>query len=357
MAVQTFNLTPGRINKFKGEILKHAVPDECLVRAGRQVKFPKNSSDTYVARRFLPYGATATSASSQNAFFQNGPGDRGNLVVQANQMTEGVTPQADSIIPVDISVQMAQYGCLYSVTDKTAELYEDDIPAQMIKQVGERITFVGEMIVYGALRACTNVYFGGAGTSISTVTGPLTMGLLRRVTRGLQANHARPVNSVLSASQNFGTNPVPAGYTIYCHTDMEPDLRDLPNFTPAEQYASGKPMPGEIGMCERMRFITSPDLPPIQDGGAAVGSAPGLNSTSGSNIDIYPMIVLGQDAFSQISVRGIDSLDPTYLQPGEKTKADPLGQRGYIGASFWKAVMIENPGWMAIANVGTKILL
>ena len=146
-----------------------------------------------------------------------------------------------------------------------------------------------------------------------------------------------------------------AGYTFICHTDMEPDIRDLPNFTPVEKYASGTPMPGEVGTCERARFITSPDLPSLQNAGAAVGST-GLYSTSGSNIDVYQMVVLAQDAFGQIAVRGLNALKPTYLPPGEKDKADPLGQRGYIGSAWWKAVMIENQGWMAIGNVGVKTL-
>ena len=55
MPMQGFGLSTGRLNKFKGEILKHAVADEVLGKAGRQVKFPRNNSDTYVARRWLPY--------------------------------------------------------------------------------------------------------------------------------------------------------------------------------------------------------------------------------------------------------------------------------------------------------------
>src|ERR1044072_3380129 len=110
MTMQTFALTPGRINKFKGQILAHAVPVEVLGRAGRQVQMPKNNSDTYVARRWLPYGATATSASTQNQFFQNGNGDRGAAIVQAHQTQEGVTPAPDSIVPLDITVGMQQYS-------------------------------------------------------------------------------------------------------------------------------------------------------------------------------------------------------------------------------------------------------
>ena len=355
MALQNFSLTPGRINRFKGEILAHAVPLEVLGKTGRQIPMPRNNSDTYVARRWLPYGASALNSSTMNQFFGNAPGDRGNAIAQAHQIQEGVTPPPDSIVPMDITVVVVQYGCLYGFTDKTYDLYEDDIPKAMIEQIGERVTLVNEMIIWGALRGCTNAYFGGAGSSVGTVNGGLTLGMIRKIAKNLQANHGKPVNKMLKSGPNFGTDAVTEGYTVYCHTDLEPDIRDLPNFTEAARYASGTPMPNEIGKVERFRFITSPDLPAIQDGGAAIGAS-GLYSTSGTSIDVYPFIVTAQDAWGQIALRGKDSLSPTFLPPGEKSKADPLGQRGYAGTAWYKAVLIENAGWMAIGNVGSKVL-
>ena len=355
MTMHTFALTSARLAKFKGEILKHAVPMEVLAKAGRQISFPKNNSDTYVARRFLPYNTTSTNANTINQFFSNGTGNRDVTIVQAHQTQEGQTPAPESITPQDVTVVMTQYSCLYGFTDKTADLYEDDIPAQMKIQVGERVAFVSELIIYGALRACTNQYYGGTGTTVATVNGGLTLGLIRKIAKNLQANHGKPVNSMLGASAKYGTDPVSSGFTVYCHTDLEPDIRDLPNFTPVEKYASGSPMPGEVGKCERFRFITSPDLPSVQDGGAAVG-ATGLYSTTGSNIDVYTLIVMAQDAFSQVAVRGKESLDPTFIPTGTKTGTDPFGQRGYAGTIWWKGTMIENNGWMAIGSVGSKTL-
>lgn len=356
MAMQSFSLTAGRLNKYKGQILSHAVPQEVLGKQGRQVQMPQNQSDTYVARRFLPYGATAANFNTQNQFFGNGTGDRGNTIVQAHLTQEGVTPAPDSIVPVDITVVMNQYSCMYGFTDKTYDMYEDDIPQQMIMQVGERVTFINELIIYGALRACTNQYYGGTGTTRATVNGGFTLGLVRRIVKNLQANHAKYVTRVLSASNSYGTDAVAAGFFVYCHTDLEPDIRDLPKFTPCELYASGTPMPGEVGKCERFRFITHPDLPAFQDAGAAVGVT-GLYSTTGVNLDVYPFIVCGENAWSQISVRNKNSLKPTYLPPGQASKSDPFGQRGYAGTIWWKAIMIENNGWMAIGNVGSKVLV
>jgi hypothetical protein len=47
---------------------------------------------------------------------------------------------------------MQQYACLYAVTDKAVDMYEDDIPAEMKKQTGERLGLLREMIKYGVLK-------------------------------------------------------------------------------------------------------------------------------------------------------------------------------------------------------------
>lgn len=358
MAIQTYGLSAARLAKFKGEILKHATPLEVLSKGGRQVKMPKNNSDTYVARRWVPYGASATygaGGKGPNRFFADGTGDRSAALVTAHVTTEGVTGSPESMVAQDITVVVQQYACLYGFTDKTYDLYEDDIPAAMKEQIGERVALVNEQIVYGALKATTNQYYGGAGTSVATVNGGLTLNLIRKIARNLQANHGKPVTSVLRASGNYATDPVAPGYVVYCHTDLEPDIRDLAGFIPAEKYASGTPMPNEIGKVERFRFITSPDLPSRQDAGADVGTT-GLYSTTGTKIDVYQIIVSAADAWSQIAVRGLESLDPTFLPPGQKTKSDPHGQRGYAGSKWYKAVMLENDGWVACANVGAKAL-
>ncbi len=350
---QTYNLSPQRIGKFKGQILKHAVMKEVLARQGRNVKYmPKNSGDTYVSRRWLPYGSTTT---NPNVFFPTADGDRGNVIVNAHLTVEGVTPPPDSITPQDIQTVINEYSCLYAFTNKTYDMYEDDIPKEMIKQVGERTSLVNEMILWGILRSCTNQFYGGTGTTMATVDGPLTLGMIRKMVKGLQANHAEPVNAMLKASGDYGTSPVSSGYAFYGHTDLEPDVRELPGFIPVEKYASGKPMEHEIGTVERIRFFTSPDLPSFQNAGAAIGSTD-LFSTTGVNIDVYPFILMGQDAWSQVAVRGLDNVDPTYLAPGLKTKSDPHGQRGYCGNLWHKAAQVENHGWMAVGNVGVKNL-
>ena len=346
MAITAYGTHTGRINRLKGEILAHAIPVEVLGITGMQKRMPRNQGDTIVYRRWLPYGAAVTNGNTIN---------RPIVDAQAHILQEGVTPPVDGLTPQDITVVMQQYGALYGVTDKVVDLYEDDVPAEMKKQTGERLGLVREMIRWGILKGGTNAYYSG-GTSRATVDEKITLTILRKISRNLQANHAKRITSILSPSPDYATTPVEASYLVFAHTDVEADIRDLPGFKHVSEYGQRKVIhEQEIGSVENFRFVLSPELASIPDSGAAI-AATGLYSTTGTLIDVYPIIVAAEDAWGQVSLRGIDAIDPTWIPPGEKTKDDPLGQRGYVGAKFYMSAVRLNEGWMAVLEAGVTAL-
>lgn len=345
MAIQNYSTATARVGKLKGEILAHAMPVEVLGITGVQKQHPKNQSDTVVFRRWLPYGGT------DNKWITSTNVD----TFAADHITqEGVTPSADTLAPTDITVTLSQYSVLYAVTDKTVDLYEDDVPSEMKKQTGERVGLVREMVRYGILKAATNLFYGGTGTTVATVNGVVSLNGLRKVAKSLLANHGKQITSILAPSPNFATAPVEAGFLVFCHTDCEPDIRNLPGFKHVSEYGNRKPVHEmELGSVERFRFITSPELAQAANAATSVTAASyGLASTGGTYPDVYPLIVVAEDAWGQVALRGMDSLDVNYIPPGTKDKSDPLGQRGYIGANFWMAASILNSGWMAVYQVG-----
>lgn len=347
MSIQNFNSQSARVNRLRGEILAHAMPVEVLGITGSQKQIPKNTSDNVTFRRWYPFGGV------DNKWIT---GSNVNTFAASHVTTEGVTPPADTLTAVDVTATLTQYSCLYAVTDKTADLYEDDVPAEMKKQTGERVGLLREMVRYGALKGMTNLFYGGTGTTKATVNGTVTLNLLRKVTKSLKANHAKMVTSILAPSPNFATAPVEASYLVFCSTDMEPAIRDLPGFKHVAEYGQRKTVhEQEIGSVESFRFVLSPELAADINGGASVGST-GLYSTGASTIDIYPMIVVGEDAWGQVALRGMDSMDVSYIPPGQKDKNDPLGQRGYIGAKTYMTALVLNNGWGALAWVGTPAL-
>lgn len=334
-----------RIGKIKGEILAHAVATEVLGITGMQRALPKNSGQTVVYRRYLPFGAANTNWNTRNRPVVN---------AAAHELTEGVTPTADTLVPQDITATLKQYGCLYELTDKVVDTYEDDAPAEMKKHCGERVGLLREMIRYGVIKSCTNVFYAGNVASRALVASKITLLALRKVSRNLQANHAKRITGILAPSVSIATKPVEASYLVFVSTDAEADIRDLQGFVHVSAYGNRKPVhPQELGSCENYRFITSPELAPYAGAGAAIG-ATGLMGTT--NVDVYPFIVAGEDAWGQLALRGLDSIDPTYIPPGQKDKSDPLGQRGYIGAKFYMQCTLLNEGWMAIAEAGVSAL-
>ena len=346
MAIHAYASQAGRINEIKGEILAHAIPNEVLALGCKMKKIPKNQGDNVTYRRWLPFGATSTSVNTQN---------RPAATVAGHLVSEGSTPAADSLTPVDVNVVVAQYACLYSYTDKTAELYEDDVPEEMKQQAGERMGLVHEMIRYGEAKSCTNIIYSG-GTTRATVDEAITLNVLRRMTRTLKLNHAKKKTRILASSANYDTSAIEASYLVFVSTDAEGDIRDLPGFVPVAKYANRSPISEhELGSCEEFRFVTSPELAAVADSGAAVGST-GLLSTSASNIDVYPFIVMGEDALFDVAPRGLDSMKVNHLPHNKPDKADPGGQRGYIYCGFWSAAKIVNGGWMGVIEAGVSSL-
>jgi len=347
MAGQYYATDPARVGIIKGEILKQAMFDEVLGAVGKPLQMDKNRGRTYKVKRYLPYGGV------DNQWVAAGGDDE---FVAAHMTGEGVTPSADSLTSTVLSLVPTQFSCLYTYTDQTAIYHEDDIPAEETRQAGKRIALVRELYAYGKLKASTSSHYGGAGTSTGTVNGKITPTLLRRVQRSLQRHYCDPVKEIISPSPNFATYPVDAAWFVYTHTDVTSDLYDLPFFTKVAEYGDRtKALPREIGSWESFRFITAPHLTYYPGGGAAVG-ATGLKADNSTNIDVYPMIVVGADCFAHLALRGQQAINANHIPYNQPSKSDPGGQRGYVWASTEYGAEITNPGWMAVVEVGVTAL-
>lgn len=344
MAINSYSSPQGRINEIKGEMLAVAEPHEVLGVGLTQKKMPKNRGDNITYRARIPHGGTSATSASINRWSVN---------AQQHLIQEGVTPTPDAVNYREVNVRINQYGCLYMYTDKAADLHEDDIPGDQVIQTGERMGMVREMIRYGVLKAASNVLYVG-GTTRATVNKAVGINALSLMSRTLQANGGVMKTKILAPGPNYGTSSVDAGFIVFCHTDCEHDISQLAGFTAVADYGTRQPInEHELGAVGRFRFLTSKELVPYQDAGAAVGVT-GLYSTTGANIDVYPLIVMAEDAAFDVALN--TNFDLTHIKTGTKTAADPFGQRGYVGAMFWSAALVANPGWMGVIEVGVTNL-
>ena len=311
------------------QMLRYAKPVMVLEKLGLTKPMPKNKTDTIKFRRPRIFTAATT------------------------PLTEGVTPTETQFSYEDVSATLRQYGQVVVVTDKIEDLHEDPVLNDASMQAGENIGRTIEALNYGVIRAGTSVYYAN-GVQRTDVNTPITLSKQRAVLRSLKALKAQKITRSLSPSSDYGTRAVEAAYVAVAHTDVESDLRNMPGFNTVAEYGTRSPISEyEIGSVEDVRYILSPDLNPFLDAGGAKG---GMVSTSGTNADVYPIVYFGQDAWGMVALRGQGAVSPTIIPVGQKTKDDPLGQRGYVGWKTWHAALILNQAWMSRLEVAVTAL-
>jgi N4-gp56 family major capsid protein len=301
------------------QMLRHAAPIVVLDKMGLTKPMPKNKGVNMRFRRPKVFVASTT------------------------PLAEGVTPTATAFEYEDVSVAIKQYGQVATVTDVIEDTHEDPVLNDITVQLGENIGRTMEALNWAVLRAGTSVTYAN-GTARNQVNTPISLAKQRAVIRTLKAQKAMKITQILGSGPNYATRAVEAAYVAVGHTDLENDIRALPGFLPVAQYANRSTISEyEIGSVEDVRYILSPDLPAFTDAGGAKGS---MVSTTGTSADVYPLLYFGKEAYGLVPLRGQGSVAPSIIPVNQKTKDDPLGQRGYAGWKSWHACVILNDLWM-----------
>lgn len=275
--------------------------------------------------------------------------------INPTQLLEGVTPAPQALEYEDVSASLAQYGAWIPFTDVIADTHEDPNLRVMTELAGKQAAEIKELITWNEIRGGTQVSYTGVATTRATVTATPTIDNLRGIVRNLKRNHAKKITKVLKASTNIATEPVNASYIAVAHTDTESEWRALSTFVPVEKYSSGAALhANEIGKVEELRIILSPMLEPFVGAGSAT-IAGVLND--GTNVNVYPVVIFGEDAFAVTPLRGMDSANIAVKNPkmGESYE-DPLGQRGFVAWKIWFSAVRLNEQWIARLEMAVRSL-
>lgn len=320
------------------KMLDHVMPTQILNRFGQLIPIPLNKTQTIKAERLVPYDALTA------------------------PLQEGVTPSIKGTSLEIVTGTLQQWGDVRGATDVFIDTHElgGVILDKIAKLTGEQAGATAEQVTYNVLKGGTSIYYAN-GTDRTHVNTAISLNKQRAVVRALRAAKAKRFTQILSASPNIGTTPVEAAYVAIGHTDLESDIRNMAGFVPVAEYGSQKPMCAEeIGAVENVRYILSEDLDPIPNAG---GTAAGLvESTTGTNADVYPVIFLGMDAFAVTPLKNqkVDgqhnlAITPIVIQ-AKPSASDPLGQRALVGWKAWFTAFRLNETWMARLEVAASAL-
>lgn len=331
-------------------MLKRAMPYLHIEKFGQTYPLPTNSTNTAKFRRYFLQGA-AGAAGPDNGGGTNGAGTAFYIPLATQPLVEGVTPEGGLLATQDYTITLQQYGNYVTITDVIEDTHTDPVLQQATDALGEQAAVTVETLRFNVLKAGTNVWYANLVAARADIVTAISLADQRRVTTGLNRQNAKKISSVIASTPAFNTKSVEAAYMAICHPDLETDLRSLPGFKVVADYGPHTtPFEGEIGSCEQVRYLTSTVFAPFLNAGGAVGST-GLRSTGGTDIDVYPILIFGRDAFGMVPLKGKSAMTPMVVNP-KPVSGDPLAQRGTVGWKLWNGTIILQDAFMARLEVG-----
>lgn len=164
--------------------------------------------------------------------------------------------------------------------------------------------------------------------------------------------------SMFTGTRYIDTKTIPSARFAFISNALLPmleqvkDFNNQPAWVPVEQYAAGGyTHPKEVGKIGNFRFVVVPEA--LYWGGA--GAAPAQNSihrATNSKLDVYPILVIGEDAFTTIGFQtnGRDGkIKVMTKMPGLETASfdDPYGSRGFTSMQWWYGFLAQRPERLA----------
>lgn len=333
MPMTTYGDISPRVGQFaEVEMLAHAAPIIITEKLAQTKPMPANKGQLISFRRAVPWAPATT------------------------PVTEGVTPASQQLTYENVTASLNQYGAWAELTDVIVDTHEDPVLKTMIELSAEQMAETREILNWGVISSGTNVIYAGGATAAANVDSKLTKGDIRLAVRTLRGQRARMKTKMLDSSVNMETKPIERAYVALGHTNLEQDIRDMQGFIPVAEYGSKAVIcPDEIGAVENVRFVLSPHFDPQADAGAAAATN-GMLSTGGTNTDLYSLVIMGEDSWATVPLRGKDSVKPMVLNPNTPRGGDPMGQRGSVAWKMWHCALILNEAFMIKIVAGASEL-
>lgn len=300
------------------QALRHAQPHLVLMTGAKKMSLPKNDTKVLRCRRAIPYAAADTA------------------------LSEGVPPTATQLRYEQIDIPILQYGAYTPVTDHLVDLHTTPVLGDINKLNAEQAAKTKEALLWGKLRAATNVQYAGGVGALASVTASLTLAEQRKAVRTLNRNKATKFTSIVSGGVKENTYPIEAAFICFAHTDAEAAIRGMDGFVPVARYGSMKPIHAmELGAVDSVRYILSADLTEQVDAGGAIG-----DNIGGTSTNVYTAIYCGTEAYAAMNLAGKGVYTPVVRSIGRPTDSDPLGQTGSVGWKMYSGELVVNNDWI-----------
>jgi N4-gp56 family major capsid protein len=327
-----------------------------------------------------------------------------------NGLTEGETPDGQTLSQTNVEATVKQYGAYVEVTDLLDLTAYDSVINDSAELLGEQIGTVVEWVTRDAMCSTTNVQYAGGGNNMNSVGeyNKLTVDEIRKAVRTLKRNKARP----------FADDGRTPHFICICSPDATYDLQSDENWKNVSTYSNSEAIySGEIGRLYGVVFVESTEAKVyeqsvhnkvklattnsstfvlksnptemekayLSQGGNKIKiggteytlaetnsfnpstnvvklSAPAsltaealiwsedcgeIDATSKDGLPVHAALVFGKDAYGVVDVDGKGAVQLIVKPHGSGGTADPLDQRATVGAKVTAyAAVVLNDLWL-----------
>ena len=271
---------------YSDYLIDNAIPKLVHDQFGQKHPIPKNGGKTIEFRKYSPLPKLTT------------------------PISEGVTPDGQSLNMSTIEATVAQYGGYITLSDVLLLTAIDNNLVQATKLLGAQAGATLDTITREVLNGGTNVIFAGGKSARGDLdeASLITVDDIKKAVRLLKSQNAEQI----SGSWVGIINP-----DISYDLTNDPAWKDVKTYDPDDMYE------GEIGKLYGVRFVETTEAK-VWAGAGAGGRA------------VYSTLILGDNAYGTTEITG-GGLQHIVKQLGSAGTGDPLDQRATAG---WKATKV-----------------
>ncbi len=286
---------------YSDYLIDLAEPELVHDQFGQKRPIPKNGGKTIEFRQYDPLPEMTTA------------------------LTEGVTPDGQSLNVKKLEATVKQYGGYVTLSDLLMLTAIDNNLVQATKLIASQAGRTLDTITRDILNAGTVVQYADGsvsaradlvgGSSTASENNYLTVDAIKKAVRTLEAQDAPKINGY---------------YVGIIHPNAKYDLMKDPDWqSPHEYVDTANIYKNEIGELYGVRFV--------QSSRAKVWTNAAKNKSTGTAVaasrDVYSTLILADDAYGITDISG-GGLQHIVKQLGSAGSGDPLDQRATVG---WKA--------------------
>ena len=231
-------------------------------------------------------------------------------------LTEGVTPDGQTMNVSTVTAEVKQYGGWVPITDTLQLTAIDNNIVQATKIIASQAGRTLDTIVRDVLAGGTNVIYApkiGEDGAETAVTSRATLDATCQLTSDLIARAATQLKAM-------NADPIGTSFVGIIHPYVAYDLRRDPDWIDVHKYAQPDEIyNGEIGTLHGVRFVETSEAKIWKGTGCPAGLA------------VFSTLILGAHAYGSTEIEG-GGLEHIVKQLGYGD--DPLNQRASVG---WKA--------------------